>query len=54
VCAVELAIRRKVIRPYIDARAVAVPRDEDSFFLPAGRRANYMDRLRRAARVAGR
>jgi len=30
--AVELAIRRQVIRPYIDAGAVAVPRDENSFF----------------------
>ena len=28
VCGLGLAIRRKVIRPYIDARAVAVPRDE--------------------------
>lgn len=54
VVAIELAIRRKLIRPYIDARAMQTPRAEESFFLPTGRRTNYMDRLRRAARVAGR
>ena len=54
VCAVELAIRRKLIRPYIDAKAAPPPRAEDSFFLPQGRRTNYMDRLRRASNAAGR
>ena len=54
VCAVELAIRRKLIRPCIDARADSVPRAEESFFLSTVRRDNCLDRLRRAARVAGR
>lgn len=54
VCAVELAIRRKLIRPYVDVTAVKPRSPEQSFFLPTGRRVNYLDRLRRAARVAGR
>ncbi len=54
VCAVELAIRRKLIRPYIDARALPTVRAEESFFLPSTRRGNYLERLRRAARVAWR
>ena len=54
VCAVELAIRRKLIRPYIDARAMPTVRPEESFFLPTARRGNYWERMRRAAGVAGR
>jgi hypothetical protein len=54
VCAVELAIRRKLIRPYIDARAMPAVRPEESFFLPTARRGNYLERMRRAAGVAGR
>ncbi len=54
VCAVELAIRRKLVRPYVDVTAVTPRSPEQSFFLPTGRRVNYMDRLRQASRVARR
>lgn len=54
VVAIELAIRRKLVRPYVDAVDPRSPREEAAFFLPTGRRTNYLDRLRRAARVAGR
>lgn len=54
VVAVELAIRRKLVRPWIDAKAPEKSSPESGFFLPDQRRTNYMDRLRRAARVAGR
>lgn len=54
VVALELAIHRRLIRPFLDIEAPAQQSVEQSFFEQRTRRPGYLDRFRRAARVARR